>query len=315
MRLLLLALAAVIAVSGCTSLPFLGGGTISYDNDIVVIRELSAVPQTIGKGQTLKVLAYVENVGDKSLGKGADVEGSVSVNLYDYCSGLFTIQSSACGGVASGQSAECAFDKMLPKETKLVEWVLKPSEDTKLTTKCTLRVAARYPYETDGVTSITFINPNELERQLQQGTFKPLSSTNSLGFGPIKANFEVRDQQPIPASRTSAQTPVYTPVFLQIENRGSGFLAPQPDGKSVIKSGQVTLDVAGLALNAPNCRWTATGISEDVTLIKSKAAPVLCEIVAPSEDAVPKELTKQLGVSIKYDYEFRKEIQVTVETV
>src|SRR3989338_8189167 len=90
--------ALVVVVSGCTGLPdIFGGGGVSYANDIVVIRELTAVPSTIGKRQTVKVLAYVENVGDKSIGDagtGSSIPGRIEVTLYDFCEGLFTLEAS-----------------------------------------------------------------------------------------------------------------------------------------------------------------------------------------------------------------------------
>ncbi len=318
MRLLLLLplVALVIAVSGCTGLPFLNPG-VSYADDIIVVRELTAVPEKIGKGQTVKVLAYIENLGEKSIGPKGDIQGEVSVVLYDYCQGLFDIADSrGFEGAGAGAPGGAVAGGLLPKETKLVEWTLRPAEGTRLTTACRLKVAAKYPYRTDGVTTVTFIDEAELQRQLQQGTFKPVISYNAKGFGPVKAWFDVRDQQPIPA------VVGWSPVLLEIENTGSGFLAQNPGcgNTACIPKDQVKIELdSGLTTNKDSCRWagdsSARTAADDVKLIKSKAPPLLCEIGLKDPASVEKDLTKRLQVTVDYLYEFRKEVPVTVEVV
>ena len=311
--------ALVVVVSGCTGLPdIFGGGGVSYANDIVVIRELTAVPSTIGKGQTVKVLAYVENVGDKSIGDartGSSIPGSIEVTLYDYCEGLFTLEASRCGG-APGTGASCSLEKVLPKETRLVEWTLKPADTTKLDTTCKLKVAAKYPYRTDGVTTISFIDEAELQRLLQQGQFKSVASYKAAGYGPIKASFDVRGQQPIPAVGG------WTPVLLEIENRGSGFLSAYPgytcedSTAACIPKEKVTIELdPGIATNAEACRWVDGHAASDVKLIKDKAPAILCEIQLEEPGKVEKDVTKRLQVTVDYSYEFRKEVPVTVKVV
>ena len=91
-----LALILVLLGSGCTvpilnieipglpDIPGFGGPTVvQYEHDIVVIESLEAIPAEIDAGQTTNIVAYIKNLGDKS------IEKPINVNLYDYCKGLF----------------------------------------------------------------------------------------------------------------------------------------------------------------------------------------------------------------------------------
>jgi hypothetical protein len=57
--LLLLPLISVVFVSGCT-LPWGNGGTTGESN-VIVIQQLTAIPNTIMAGQTTKIVAIVKN--------------------------------------------------------------------------------------------------------------------------------------------------------------------------------------------------------------------------------------------------------------
>ena len=300
--LLLLPLLAVL-VSGCVlpggiSIPGIPGfGTqISYENDVLIIKDFKAIPTTITKAETTNVIAYVENRGSKKV-------DTATVKLYDYCGGLFDIESGTCDGTSISDS-ECPLTNILPKETKAMEWKLKP-KDIKLTTPCTIKISVSYPYKTDGLTSISFINQNEYQRQLELGLFQTRASDVVKGEGPIKAWFDVKMQQPIPAVQG------YTPISLEIANVGSGFLAT-PN----IPKDKVTVNLPdGMGIKSEECEFEGSGEThpeDDVKLIQNKRS-LICQVEIPTD--VPKDLTKQLRASLEYDYEFRAETQVTVQAL
>ncbi len=315
MKALLLLPLLVVLISGCTlpggiSLPAIPGlpgfGTeISYENDVLIIRDLRAIPATISKSETTRVIAYVENRGSEKI-------DAAEVRLYDYCSGVFKIEGGSCDGseISEGDN-RCPLKDILPKETKAIEWVLKP-QNVQLTTPCTIKMSVNYSFQTDGLTTISFINPAEYQRQLELGTFKTKSSDIVRGEGPIKGWFDVKTQQPIPAS------PGTTPVSLEIANLGSGFLGTKNITKKNVK---VTIPLDMEPAKPEDCEFyttkesttetTITSIPEDdVKLIQNKRS-LICQMNIPQN--IPKELTKQLAVSLEYTYEFRAQTSVTVQ--
>ena len=323
--LLALPVALVVLVSGCVipGLDFiLGGRTISYEDDVVVVNELRAVPDKVNPNQKIRVIAYVQNIGEKSFSGTASstsIAGTVDVSLYDHCSGLFTIVESRCGGNPNGNSDTCKLDNFLPKEIKQVDWVLQPSPSTRITTLCNLKVAASYPYTTLGVTSVGLINPNEYQRQLELGQFSSVQSTITKGQGPIKAYVEVKDQQPLIANSGESI------ITLNIENAGSGFLALDPTATSAtpndirgpaILKGRVitTLPTADGITQGADCRFVPNP-QEDIRLIRDKAPPLVCNIKLPDASKVAKETTTQISTEASYQYEFRAQVPVTVEVI
>ncbi len=312
MKALLLLPFLVVLVSGCVlpggiSLPGLPGfGTeISYENDVLIIKDLRAIPTTISKSETTRVIAYVENRGSEKI-------GNAEVRLYDYCSGVFAIVGGSCDGnpLSAGENI-CQLKDILSKETKAVEWELRP-QDIKLTTPCNIKMSVNYTYQTDGLTTISFINQQEYQRQLELGTFRTKSSDIVRGEGPIKAWFDVKSQQPIPSA------PGTTPVSLEIVNMGSGFLATPNISEDDIK---VTIPL-DMKPKPEDCEFfsnpqedtaknTVTSNPEDdVKLIQNRRS-IICQMNIPQD--ISKELTKQLAVSLEYAYEFRSQTSVTVQ--
>lgn len=317
----ILLLPLIVAISGCT-IPGTGiiipgfGETISLENDIIVITDLTAIPNTVTAPQTIKLIATVQNRGDTKFTSNEPV----SVELFDYCVGLFDkviiANPSDCPGQVNGLT--CDISELLPQETQEVRWLLEPREDTKLITPCDLKISATYPYQTDGLTTIHFINSVEYNHQLQQGSFTPRTSTNSLGQGPVKAWFEVKDQQPIPAipQGTGLAT---VPVNLVIQNQGLGFVKKHPSANN-----QEQIKVASTNIFSPPFSALSDTCADEVNqglvkLIQNKRT-LPCNIRqlydctgGASANCVAKETTYKLEVAIDYLYEFRKEVRVTVE--
>ena len=84
----------VLLLSGCTipgigTLPFFGPVTTAYENDVIIVKELTALPENVAPGQPVKLVAYIQNVGN------VQVSG-ITVELYDYCSGQFGSGGETC---------------------------------------------------------------------------------------------------------------------------------------------------------------------------------------------------------------------------
>ncbi len=320
---LILPLAAVIFVSGCTdmsSIPFIGSlfgpATVKYTNDIVIIRSIEATPSTVFPGQSVRLTAYIQNQGSKSK--------DVYVDLYDFCEGTFHLQDPAsCGattGSGTGGNSGCSMT-LQPYETRDVTWTLVADKCIMLDTTCPadgLKVSVNYEQETEGLTTITLIRYEEMQRQMSEGTYKETQPTRTAGEGPIKGYINVEDKHPVAVSDNNPSTV----ISFQLKNEGSGFLAFEPgtsaiqDGKtirpsvtlkSIDMSGIGTIDTSG---GDTSCSKLKNG--GEIELIKSESPKIVCSVIDLKND-FEKELSKTMKFTVDYNYEFRASAKVTVK--
>lgn len=230
--LLVLPVIAVLLTSGCTDLsgipligPALGGlfgpSTVKYTNDVVIIRSFEATPNTVFPGQQVRLVAYVQNQGKNTL-------KDVRVELYDFCQGTFTLDNTDCGTGSDSKEAYCDKITLSPYETKEVRWTLTADKCIKLETTCPsdgMKVSVKYKQKTEGMSTISLIKYEEMQRQMNEGTYKETQSTRAAGEGPIKGYITVEDKQPVAVSGSKSQTV----ISFQLKNEGSGFLAFKPD--------------------------------------------------------------------------------------
>lgn len=306
--LLLMPVILVLLTSGCTipgtgiNIPFIpdlfGQQTIEYTDDIVIIRNLQVTPSTtINEDQTLNVYADVQ-----SLEKAGRQTISVDVEMYDYCTNLFQ-------GIAEDKThAECPDtpaekDKLkctitlLPQETKTVKWVLKPDKNIiDLTSMCNLKIKAGYAYETKTITQITYINSQELAAKIRRGESWQIQGTSVIGEGPVKPYLKVEDNQPVSAESQAS-------VSLTIKNVGFGYVTG-----SEVKD--YSLDFGNFG-KEENCNTDGNYKK----LIGKETSPLMCTLKAPEDTSIEIEKTFDLKATISYDYEFRKDVQVTIQPI
>jgi hypothetical protein len=326
-----------IEIPGLPDIPGLGGPTvIQYEHDIVIIKSLEAVPAEIDAGQTTKLIAYVQNIGDRNVGRTDETpSGKVEIELYDYCKGLFSPEVSICSGTPDNTAGgtKCTIDTLLPGETTRVVWTLKQEGVVNLKTICPpdgMKVSVGYQYTTSSLTTISFISKEELERTLEDRVLKSTESYIVIGQGPIKPYLTVEDKQPIPVYEGAR-----TVLQLQLKNLGSGDLDTEVtktvNGNQVkviglygenikvegVGSGSSTgteLKVATAGGKIENCKFKDSGWDKEIVrLIGRESSPYLCKIdLSDLEDDVIKTATRHLRVSVLYDYLFTKEAFVTV---
>lgn len=299
--LLAIPIVLILLTSGCTIpgtnilIPVPWGTTVEYENDIVILRDVRAYPSQISPVQSSKLVAYVQNIGSSPL---KDVE----VRLYDYCSGLFTISKTVCGGTAQSAATEICRIDLLPQETKEVDWTIsvQAPKDIAVRSDCDTKLYVRYNYSFAGVTTAHFITPTEFQKQLERGTYQEVASYIAAGEGPIKGYLTLEDKQPFPTD-TNAQVT----MALQIVNKGMGFLVDKniPSARIVI---------------TPSTLQTAIRANVDKTelkLIGRESPKVITEV--PWTDfglgTFSTETTKQLSLNItNYQYEFRQTAKISV---
>jgi hypothetical protein len=327
---LVLPLAAVVIVSGCTdmsSIPFIGSlfgpATVKYTNDIVIIRSLEATPATVFPGQTVRLTAYVQNQGSKPK--------DVYVDLYDFCEGTFHLDGSVkCGETTNSQASGTSGDsssgcsvKLQPYETRDVTWTLVADKCIMLDTTCPadgLKVSVNYEQETEGLTTITLIRYEEMQRQMSEGTYTETQPTRTAGEGPIKGYINIEDKHPVAVSDTNPSTV----ISFQLENEGNGFLAFKPGYKpaqnerpkvhldGINMAGIGTIDTTGASNTdtGGNCKTLDSG--GPIELIKSESPKIVCTVNDLKHD-FDKQMSKTLTFKISYNYEFRASTKVTVK--
>jgi hypothetical protein len=309
-----------IEIPGLPDIPGFGGPTVvQYEHDIVIINSLEAVPSEIDAGQTTKIIAYVQNIGDRTIGSTAD--DVVEIELYDYCQGLFSVSKVNCKGTVA--ESKCTIQRMLPDEIIPVVWTLSQNKDNpvNLRTICPpdgMKVSVKYHYATSGISTISFISEGELTRTLEERTFKQVESYIVLGQGPIKPYLTVEDKQPIPVYEGAK-----TVLQLQLKNLGSGQLASKfkennadvigIDNEKIIVEWETKEGLKDeLKPVADDCKFEAGKMEEDVKLIGKQSAPYRCSIDLSGLKGVTKTATRQLRVSVEYDYLFTKSVQVVI---
>jgi hypothetical protein len=313
----------IVLTSGCTMpsgfcIPGLTcDATVEEANDVIVISSIQALPSSVPPDGTIKLVAIVENDADVN----AEIRevDNINVELYDYCSGLFTLVSSSGGDDSSLDSGPVQTLSLLRGEKAQIEWNLKANSRDKVPvkTECELKIRARYNYSTKSITTLHLIDYAEMQREINEGTYSEVGSYISVGYGPIKPYVKVEGTQPIPVTDNK----ISTVLSLQIINKGSGFLstAPGSSGEPTIPGGDIKLtavesNIEALAKDLTECKDKNT--KSNVKLINGESTKIVCPIDEMSVGNVPLESTKTITAEVSnYWYEFRKSITVTVEPV
>jgi len=305
------------------------GGKTEFTHDVIVIKSLEALPNRVAPGQQIKLQSYIENRGNKKV-------DNIEVVLYDTC-GLFTKIEPECppDSAPSKEGVGCSID-LLPLQTKPISWNLVSDKDIRILSRCDLKIYARYNYITESVTSITLIDYKEYQKLLDEGKLKTRSSYITEGYGPVKPYLTVEEQQPVPVGKEGG---IITLGF-QVKNRGSGFLS-QGNKIEFIWDNDCDLNTGTICMKATKIgsydiinnagkgegnvysglkeclekHFQKDGKGGEIALIKGESPKIICPIPLPKEKQVnlPKESTIHVTTAIRYTYEFRKEVRVTVE--
>ena len=157
------------------------------------------------------------------------------------------------------------------------------------------------------MTSITFIEAEELESRIRRGESWQISGSTTRGYGPVKAFVEVETQQPVP-SNTQAS------VSVTIKNVGQGYIKD-----SAIKSGNfgIRLDGGPTWADSGSCEFEYQEVSIDgsdtdaIKIIRKESTPLFCKVKEFSSFDI--EQTYDINAWVKYDYEFRRSLNIQIE--
>jgi hypothetical protein len=298
--LLLLPLISVVFVSGCT-LPWGNGGTTGESN-VIVIQQLTAIPNTIMAGQTTKIVAIVKNQGSESVPYTSATE-KITTHLYDFCPGLFILKG--------GDEAEVTIDSLSINELQQVDWTLEQDPAVQVETSCDTKISVRYPYTTTGLTTIHLIQHDELQRQIAENTYQSKTSEISKGEGPVKVWLEVVGAQPV--SVTSGEEGSMS-IALHIENTGTGSVV---DNNVILKEinlaqNNIEIDPDSTEEGCVMLKTVAGGVDVYISLIQGKKTITCPANIKTEATQFTKESTVFGTVTISYVYEVTKEVKVTV---
>jgi len=293
-----------------------------------VIESLQALPNEVPPSGTINLVAIVSNRADINADQ---ITTNVCVELYDYCSGLFTASAITKGDDVEGLCPRTAGGvtgisiKLLRGEKKQVEWILtaKDKAAVPVKTECNLKLRAMYEYRTESITTLHLIDYAEMQRRINEGTYKEVASYISTGYGPIKPYIRVEGTQPIPVTKDK----INTALSLQISNKGQGYLSAGPGaraGTAGTGTASVTphIDKAKVKIVAlestgnieSKLKDCLAGFDEEIRLIKGDSVKLVCPMVDVGVGNVPVDSTKTLKATLEeYWYEFRESIKVTVE--
>ena len=342
--LLLFALLLVVSVSGCTGIssidslfggfciPGIGtcGQTVEYANDVLIIKTLDAVPQTISTGQQIRLSAWIQNNGGETVPQktfstsaaGADWVGKyITVKLYDTCEGLFDNIEATCppDSTQTDDKRGCWITSILPKQTIPISWSLRARDKAAipLETSCNLKVYVQYPYQTKSITSVTFVDYTEYQRMLNENKYSAITSYITEGYGPIKPYLTAETTQPIPVENNKQSD---FQMAFQVKNKGSGFLSAlyKEDGDLIkIHNGDIVVEsnIGNKADDYQLGQYVSTAITNlgNIQLIGADSPKQTFSITAPYKNKIEKIASYYVTSSIKYMYEFRKEIKVTIK--
>jgi hypothetical protein len=325
-----------IEIPGLPDFPGLGPTVVQYEHDVIIISSFEALPSEIDAGQTSRLLAYVENIGEETV-------ENVEVDLYDYCKGLFTPRIVTCGdkeiAYAEGiEKTNCEIPKILAGQTVPVIWSVcqNRADPVKVRTQCPkegMKMLVKYPYHTWSVTTIELIDLEEMQRELTERTYKSVESYIGIGQGPIKPYLTVEDKQPVPVfdidpggTYTDPNVPnARTVLKLVLKNMGSGQLDTviDKDGRKVIgiKGSDVQVknigpdeDLRPIEPAEEECKFASSAWNEEVIrLVGKESSSYICKIgLWHLKGDVTKPTSRHIEVDISYDYVVTKNTMLVV---
>ena len=295
--LCLLPLLAVLIISGCTIIPD-GGGTEGQSN--VLNLDIRIIPSSISSkvGQTLSVLASVENVLDPEKSK------TITSNVYisDDCDLFEKIEPTICPDGSKPRDKTiiegigCDAVSVTSGGHKSIEWSLKPKPLTGTEQSCRLKLITDFDDEISSQTSIEYINYDY---------FKTLTNSPGSGLGvskndgPVKIYLSVESEQP---KKVVDSEKSFSTISLNIENRGEGTV------QNVIILDSNIFDTQKFK-SIDNCQFKK---GEVFDLKGAKKIKFLCNVEDPTGFATTS--TKQMTISAKYTYQLPYETDLVTVT-
>lgn len=228
--LLILSILAVVAVSGCISLGDLFGSSetkVEASPDVMSFSDSTVIPNPpILTGDT-----FTTSFAMKNLDEFEDAK-NVKIELYDWgvCTPSSCIPSKkdnvgwdAIDNTKSQTSYSAAFNDISPKDVQQIECQFKSPSSEKiggLDARCPIRYKLTYDFSGITTTELNIISNKKFQDMQRAGQTPSVTSTQSKSRGPIKVDFSFGVNQP--ARTSSADSEIKIPMYIRVENKGSG---------------------------------------------------------------------------------------------
>ncbi len=258
--ILFLLIAPVLIASGCD-----GGETKTevISTDMLVIEDIHAIPsQTVRDGDTIVIRMDVTNRGQDDVWMLVDDDNGErgDMVLVNFCEGLYELQKDGFDIVSVSKTDKCeqpnsdfevkisgkvlsdaaCYVKFVPDQTHVFQWTIDAPSNDKLhglTSECTFNFQTIYAGIAETITYVYFAIPHEVAQRIYTKNELTLIGDNVASYGPVIANFETGEAQPIRSGKKDSWT-----VYLNLKNLGSG----------VAKINSIELDVGEESVFKPS---------------------------------------------------------------
>lgn len=239
---------AVVAASGCVS--FGGGGeqTVEAPNDVMSFSDSTVIPSPpILTGDTFTTSFAVKNLDE------FEDANNVKLELYDWG----VCAPSSCSSPPGWKSIDSAklqtsysasLGAVSPQDVQQVECQFKSPSSEKIggiAARCPIRYKLTYDFSGITTTELNIISNKKFQEMQRAGQTPSASSVQSKSRGPIKVDFSFGVNQPARASTIDITDPlknniVKIPMYIAVENKGSGKIGQTTISKTVCQKQGVT---------------------------------------------------------------------------
>jgi hypothetical protein len=313
MKKIILMLVLVLLVSGCVGMenPFGFGSSKTEVKeqpvDVISIQNVNTLPTPpIIAGDQFSISFELTNLEEE---KDVDV-------------GYKLMDDGLCKRV-SGPEYDI-FPDFVPGRVEFVEWTFNtPSNEEMgyLRTTCPVRFIIGYEFTAISEIEANVITEQRYQQLQQSGEFATFTPTINVGRGPIKIYMEYGASLPIratvPATATTPKIKRILPVYITVQDKGTGLLSSIPGSDSVYN---LSIKVPSeFTVQSDSCgeRFSCSGNecwnTETLTMIKRESPTIKCSFTTPDEGTVGLEKTYFITASMKYPYNLTQKIDVAVE--
>lgn len=327
MKKVISVLLLALVVSGCTGLPdfnIFGSNkeVKEMPEDVIAIEDLTIMPPTsilaedeFSVSFNLVNLEETENVdvGYRLLDSGLCY---LLTSMGGFCSGgqsCYTRDEGSCGSRCTQDSTGCCWDPygevfpgFVPGQVEFVEWTFKAPKNEEiayLSTRCPVRFIVGYDYKAISEIEVNVINDERYAYLKQSGEFTTFTPTLVVGRGPVKIYMELGATLPIRTGRT-------LPVYVTVQDKGSGMLEEIPTGTLIIEPNGFTLKEKSCGERF-KCESGVCRNIQPLIMIDRESPTIKCSFETPSN--VDLEQTFFIDAYMDYSYQIVEEVGIEVK--
>ncbi len=279
MKKMLLALIAIVLVSGCLNL----GGTKSVfgfaevTNNPDIYLKIESVSQEIKSGRFAQLEFIIENKGDGPL------EG-VNITAYDQC--IFT-----------GDSRK-EIGELRANRSSMWNWKWEAGS-TDFDRDCTIKF--RTEYETDTYASRTYnvLDETEYYAREEEGTLGEISGTSSSSTSSLRMDISFSDPEPFMENEE-----IY--VYINYNDDGWGIIKDIQPGSIVINVSSNLIDGECVGYAADHDGFI---LKDELRFVDGKAPSTACKFKTFAEQPIE---VGEIRITAKYKYQFDNSLLLKV---